>query len=220
MLRTTTARLRSKWVSLLPYPDFPRNRRLTKIPTAVRVRPALKQEDPGFDLIPQRFRSPRCHVTSPSSLAVDPASGGRKIFVFDRVFNDDIDQEGVFEYVADSVNSFVDGYNVSILAYGQSGAGKSYTMGTTGPSDQGNPQVMGIIPRAAAHLFEKLEGPSIRAPGSGIRRPSSRVSSMGSHSFSNKSSPNKSWHLTATYVEVSLPTSRSELQVLTLPDLQ
>ena len=61
------------------------------------------------------------------------------------MFGEDIDQEGVFEYVTDSVNSFVQGYNVSILAYGQSGAGKSYTMGTTGPRDQGDATVMGTL---------------------------------------------------------------------------
>jgi hypothetical protein len=66
------------------------------------------------------------------------------MFVFDRVFGEDIDQEGVYEYVIDSVNSFVQGYNVSILAYGQSGAGKSYTMGTTGPTDQGDADIMGM----------------------------------------------------------------------------
>ncbi|KAJ4355072.1 hypothetical protein N0V95_003235 [Ascochyta clinopodiicola] len=174
----------------------------TAVKVAVRVRPPLKQDDPSFDLVPQRFRSPRCHVTSPSSLAVDPASGGRKVFVFDRVFGEDVDQEGVFEYVGESVNSFVEGYNVSILAYGQSGAGKSYTMGTTGPGDQADAQVMGIIPRAAALLYEKLEGPSNRPPGSGIRPPNSRVSSMGSHNFPTKSSAKKNWQLTATYVEI------------------
>ncbi|XPS74971.1 hypothetical protein M3J09_007083 [Ascochyta lentis] len=174
----------------------------TAVKVAVRVRPPLKQEDPGFELVPQRFRSPRCHVTSPSSLAVDPASGGRKVFVFDRVFGEDVDQEGVFEYVGESVNSFVEGYNVSILAYGQSGAGKSYTMGTTGPSDQADAQVMGIIPRAAALLYEKLEGPSTRPPGSGLRPPNSRVSSMGSHNLASRPSTKKNWQLTATYVEI------------------
>lgn len=64
--------------------------------------------------------------------------------MFDRVFGEDIEQEGVFEYVSDSVKSFVEGYNVSILAYGQSGAGKSYTMGTTGPRDQADNDVMGM----------------------------------------------------------------------------
>lgn len=108
------------------------------------MRPALQQGDPGFELIPQRFRNALCHVTSSSSLTVD-AAGGKKVFVFDRVFDQDVDQEGIFEYVADSVHSFVQGYNVSILAYGQSGAGKSYTMGTTGPGDQADPEVMGTV---------------------------------------------------------------------------
>lgn len=117
--------------------------RANSVPAAIRVRPALKPGDPGFDLIPQRFRGSTCHVTTANSLAVD-ASAGRKTFVFDRVFSEDVDQEGIFEYVADSVNSFVQGYNVSILAYGQSGAGKSYTMGTTGPGDQGDERVMGM----------------------------------------------------------------------------
>jgi hypothetical protein len=116
----------------------------TAVKVAVRVRPPLKPGDPGFELIPQRFRAPACHVTSPSGLAVD-GSGGRKMFVFDRVFGEDEDQEGVYDYVVDSVNSFVQGYNVSILAYGQSGAGKSYTMGTTGPADQADAEIMGTL---------------------------------------------------------------------------
>lgn len=170
----------------------------TAVKVVVRVRPPLQAGEPGFELIPQRFRSATCHVTTPSSLAVD-ASGGRKVFVFDRVFGPDVDQEGIFEYMADSVNSFVQGYNVSILAYGQSGAGKSYTMGTTGPRDQADADVMGIIPRAAALLFEKLEGSSNRASSSGIRVPS-RLS--GIQNLSAKSSSNKNWQLKATYVEI------------------
>ncbi|KAF2735511.1 kinesin-domain-containing protein [Polyplosphaeria fusca] len=168
----------------------------TAVKVAVRVRPPLKPDDPGFDLVPQRFRASTCHVTSSSSLAVD-ASGGRKVFVFDRVFGEDIEQDGVFEYVADSVNSFVQGYNVSILAYGQSGAGKSYTMGTTGPREQGDAQIMGIIPRAASVLFEKLDGTGHRN-GSGIRAPS-RISGIGLQSFA-KPSANKNWQLKATYI--------------------
>jgi kinesin family protein 4/21/27 len=115
----------------------------TAVKVAVRVRPPLQHGEPGYELIPQRFRGALCHVTSPSSLTID-ATGGKKVFVFDRVFGEDIEQEGVFEYVADSVHSFVQGYNVSILAYGQSGAGKSYTMGTTGPRDQADNDVMGM----------------------------------------------------------------------------
>lgn len=71
------------------------------------------------------------------------APQGRKLFVFDRVFGEDVNQEGVWEYLDDSVNSFLQGYNVSILAYGQSGAGKSYTMGTSGPNEQNDTKAMG-----------------------------------------------------------------------------
>lgn len=71
------------------------------------------------------------------------APQGRKLFVFDRVFGEDVNQEGVWEYLDDSVNSFLQGYNVSILAYGQSGAGKSYTMGTSGPKEQNDTTAMG-----------------------------------------------------------------------------
>lgn len=71
------------------------------------------------------------------------APQGKKIFVFDRVFGEEVDQEGIWEYLSQSVSSFVQGYNVSLLAYGQSGAGKSYTMGTTGPMEQADPEMMG-----------------------------------------------------------------------------
>ena len=64
--------------------------------------------------------------------------------MFDRVFGEDVDQEGVWEYLHESINSFVQGYNVSILAYGQSGSGKSYTMGTTGPGEQVEKELQGM----------------------------------------------------------------------------
>ena len=82
------------------------------------------------------------HTTSPTSLAVDSAQG-RKLFLFDKVFGEDVYQDGVWEYLGDSVNSFLQGYNVSVLAYGQSGSGKSYTMGTSGPAEQNDPELMG-----------------------------------------------------------------------------
>jgi hypothetical protein len=83
-------------------------------------------------------------VTSPTSLAIDSPQG-RKLFVFDRVFGEDVTQEGIWDYLIESVNAFVQGYNVSMLAYGQSGAGKSYTMGTSGPSEQGDMEIMGKL---------------------------------------------------------------------------
>lgn len=121
--------------------------------TAVRVRPPLTAEDPGYDLVPHRFRGSTCQVTSSTSMTVESAQGqGKKLFVFDRVFGPEEDQEGIYEYLREGVNSFVEGYNVSILAYGQSGAGKSYTMGTTGPAEQNDAQIMGMSTKSAQFL--------------------------------------------------------------------
>lgn len=110
----------------------------------VRVRPPLNPNDPGFDLIPQRFQRSMVQVMSNTTLAID-APQGRKVFVFDRVFSPEVEQEGLWDYLEDCVNAFTTGYNVSLLAYGQSGAGKSYTMGTSGPQD--DLAVMGELPR-------------------------------------------------------------------------
>ena len=114
----------------------------TSVRVAVRVRPPLKSSDPGFELIPQRFQRSMVQVTSPTSLAVDSPQG-RKLFVFDRVWGEHVDQEGVWDYLNESVNAFVQGYNVSLLAYGQSGSGKSYTMGTSGPAEQNDARIRG-----------------------------------------------------------------------------
>lgn len=92
-------------------------------------------------------------VTSNTSLAIDSPQG-RKLFVFDRVFSPEIAQEGVWEYLSDCVSAFLQGYNVSLLAYGQSGAGKSYTMGTSGPAEQGDPVIMGKASFAAQWHLE------------------------------------------------------------------
>ncbi|KAJ5397453.1 hypothetical protein N7509_005566 [Penicillium cosmopolitanum] len=175
----------------------------TAVKVAVRVRPPLKPTDPGYELIPQRFQRSMVHVTAPTSLAVDVPQG-RKLFVFDRVFPETVDQDGVWEYLNDSVSSFVQGYNVSLLAYGQSGAGKSYTMGTSGPSEQSQAEAMGIIPRAAQALFEKLDGPSKHtrngSSSTGLRTPQ-RYSMSSAASF-GKLNLEKNWQLKATYVEI------------------
>ncbi|KAJ5279587.1 hypothetical protein N7478_004959 [Penicillium angulare] len=188
----------------------------TAVKVAVRVRPPLKPTDPGYELIPQRFQRSMVHVTTPTSLAVDVPQG-RKLFVFDRVFPETVDQDGVWEYLSDSVNSFLQGYNVSILAYGQSGAGKSYTMGTSGPNEQGHDQAMGIIPRAAQLLFDSLDGPAKHnrngSSSTGLRTPQ-RYSMSSASSFGKLPNFEKTWQLKATYVEIY----NEHLRDLLLPD--
>ena len=66
-----------------------------------------------------------------SSSRVDP-----KTFQFDKVFGPEDSQQEVFEDVKDVVRSVIDGQKVCIFAYGQTGAGKTYTMSGTPDSNE------------------------------------------------------------------------------------
>ncbi|EXJ78604.1 hypothetical protein A1O1_09005 [Capronia coronata CBS 617.96] len=174
------------------------------VKVVVRVRPPLGPSDPGFDLIPQRFQRSMVQVNTNTSLAVDSPQG-RKIFIFDRVFGQDATQPAVWEYLQDGVDSFLQGYNVSILAYGQSGSGKSYTMGTSGPTEQFDPSLKGVIPRAAQHLFDHLNGsaPAHARHNSGLRSPTRySVPSLNQVMQNSKTFADQGWEMSVTYVEI------------------
>ncbi|KAI1471686.1 kinesin-domain-containing protein [Daldinia caldariorum] len=182
----------------------------TAVKVAVRVRPPLKPTDPGYELIPQRFQRSMVQTTSDTSISIDSPQG-KKLFVFDRVFGPDVDQEGIWEYLQDSISAFIQGYNVSLLAYGQSGAGKSYTMGTSGPLQQGDMESMGVIPRAAMALFEKLEGSSRNSN----RSSTSQLRTPARYSLQTPTPKSeKNWQLKATYVEIY----NEQLRDLLVPD--
>ncbi|QUC21772.1 uncharacterized protein UV8b_06015 [Ustilaginoidea virens] len=184
----------------------------TAVKVAVRVRPPLKPTDPGYDLIPQRFQRSMVQTTSNTSLAIESPQG-RKIFVFDRVFSPQVMQDGIWEYLADSINAFTQGYNVSLLAYGQSGAGKSYTMGTSRPGDQDDESMIGVIPRAASALFEKLDASSGGSTVISQKRQS--ISNLRTpRSYQQNALGDRNWSLKATYVEIY----NEQLRDLLVPD--
>ena len=71
-------------------------------------------------------------------------------FGFDQVLGPEADQEQTYATSASEVvNTVLDGYNGTIMAYGQTGAGKTYTIMNM------EQDAVGIIPRAAAELFIK-----------------------------------------------------------------
>ncbi len=66
-------------------------------------------------------------------------------FAFDRVFGPTSQNGEVFGEISQLVQSALDGYNVCIFCYGQTGAGKTYTMSSAD----------GMIPRATHMIYEK-----------------------------------------------------------------
>ncbi|KAG6028548.1 hypothetical protein E4U40_000949 [Claviceps sp. LM458 group G5] len=184
----------------------------TAVKVAVRVRPPLKSTDPGYDLIPQRFQRSMVQTTSNTSLAIDSPQG-RKVFVFDRVFSPEVMQDGIWEYLADSISAFTQGYNVSVLAYGQSGAGKSYTMGTSRPGEADDDSMIGLIPRAASALFEKLDSShSGRSSVASKRQSTSNLRTP--RAYQQNALGDQNWSLKATYVEIY----NEQLRDLLVPD--
>jgi kinesin family protein 6/9 len=74
-------------------------------------------------------------------------------FKYDRVLMNST-QEGTYSSECSRiVESVVEGYNATIFAYGQTGAGKTFTMiGNTADFEQ-----RGVTPRALNHLFREIE---------------------------------------------------------------
>ncbi|KAK9389037.1 P-loop containing nucleoside triphosphate hydrolase protein [Lipomyces mesembrius] len=74
-------------------------------------------------------------------------------FTFDQVFSMDSKQSDVFNFsIKSTVDDILNGYNGTVFAYGQTGAGKSYTM--MGPSIEGAQR--GIIPRIVEQIFASI----------------------------------------------------------------
>ncbi|CAA2995254.1 kinesin KIN-UC isoform X1 [Olea europaea subsp. europaea] len=64
-------------------------------------------------------------------------------FKFDEVLSESASQKRVYEVVAKPVvESVLDGYNGTIMAYGQTGTGKTYTLGSVGKDDASGRGIM------------------------------------------------------------------------------
>jgi len=72
-----------------------------------------------------------------------------KKYSFTQVYQPTASQENVFADCSSLMTSVLDGFNVCIFAYGQSGTGKTHTM-------DGNDEMPGLVPRAMARIFEDI----------------------------------------------------------------
>jgi len=173
--RARRRRRRSKSVRTTQSPELPAfgSRRSCSVSSfaAVRIRPTTTQDS---NSIPQRFQRSIIHAAGNNQVQVEATSGPptqgtpgvtaappkKQTYNFDQVHAPDATQHSIFTSTAQPlVTRFLEGFNCTILAYGQTSSGKTYTM--TGVDLDANPtdpkNGMGIIPRAVASIFNRAQ---------------------------------------------------------------
>eukprot|EP00118_Oscarella_pearsei_P004764 m.20793 g.20793 ORF g.20793 m.20793 type:complete len:1170 (+) comp28085_c0_seq1:96-3605(+) len=138
----------------------------------VRIRPSLAREkkaksvqcvawDSANDTVIISKPSERRSGSS-SLLTIDVSDFGERLsvsdkfntqsFTYDQIFDPSDGQEAVYQScVAEVTMSVLEGYNGSIIAYGQTGTGKTYTI------EGGDGEMRGIIPRATEEIFRYIQ---------------------------------------------------------------
>jgi len=108
-----------------------------------RIRPASNKEKEGLISVSVKGND--------QVIVKDHEDGKRddKKYMFTQVYGPTSTQEDVFRDTQTLMTSVLDGYNVCIFAYGQSGTGKTFTM-------NGSDELPGLVPRAMASIFEMV----------------------------------------------------------------
>ncbi|KAI1397612.1 kinesin-domain-containing protein [Hypoxylon fuscum] len=96
---------------------------------------------------------PIVSFAGPDTCSINSAEAAGS-FTFDRVFDMKGRQADIFDYsIKPTVDDILNGYNGTVFAYGQTGAGKSYTMmGTSLEDDEGK----GVTPRIVEQIFSSI----------------------------------------------------------------
>lgn len=90
-------------------------------------------------------------------MGTNPVTGANEPidWTYDRTFDPNSRQKDVYdECVMPVIESVLEGFNGTIMAYGQTSSGKTHTM--LGPSIDDNEQ-KGIIPRMVEGIFNRIE---------------------------------------------------------------
>uniref|UniRef100_A0A9L0S6V6 Kinesin-like protein KIF21A n=1 Tax=Equus caballus TaxID=9796 RepID=A0A9L0S6V6_HORSE len=120
-----------------------------------------------------------CHIcTSVTPGEPQVFLGKDKAFTFDYVFDIDSQQEQIYaQCIEKLIEGCFEGYNATVFAYGQTGAGKTYTMGT-GFDVNIIEEEQGIISRAVKHLFKNIEEKKHTAVKNGLPPPDFKVNAQ------------------------------------------
>ncbi|XP_052149212.1 kinesin-like protein KIN-UA [Oryza glaberrima] len=121
-----------------------------RVRVAVRLRPKNSEDlAHGADFDSCVELQPEC-----KKLKLKKNNWSCESYRFDEVFSENASQKRVYEVVAKPVvESVLEGYNGTVMAYGQTGTGKTYTVGRLGNDD---PSEGGIMVRALEHILSVM----------------------------------------------------------------
>jgi hypothetical protein len=115
----------------------------------VRIRPMSSKEMQDARTVVAVANSERAEV----KISNPKSEKESKTFTFDSTYGADATQKQIYDITASPiVDSVLQGFNGTIFAYGQTGAGKSHTM--EGLADP--PDMRGIIPNSFKHIFDRI----------------------------------------------------------------
>lgn len=157
------------------------------ITVVVRTRPLHPSEqaraaDEGSLIFDEQSHNVTLNLNSGMAATRLGPGPGCYSFTYDHVLSESCAQSRVFQVVGrQACHHFLDGYNVAVFAYGQTGAGKTFTMYGQGGGQlceeppasenaQGDdpegfgvvPELAGMVPRCLFHIFAKLKGQRAR----------------------------------------------------------
>jgi len=112
-----------------------------------RTRPLNQREKDNMSKLCFEFEKDNMHVK------MSDEDGNTNRYTFDTTFNPG-NQKEIFSELEDLIQSVYDGFNVTVFAYGQTGAGKTYTM--YGPQPDPNKDA-GVVLRSIDKVFQLRE---------------------------------------------------------------
>ncbi|KAK9845464.1 hypothetical protein WJX81_007142 [Elliptochloris bilobata] len=119
-----------------------------RVKVVVRVRPPFAHETGGAVKIAPDGKALVLYREGSTA----PHSG----FEFDKVLRENASQADVYQAAVRSiVDDVMQGFNGTVMAYGQTGAGKTYTLSSI------QPDAIGMMPRAAAELFSDIANDAV-----------------------------------------------------------
>ncbi|KAA3460201.1 armadillo repeat-containing kinesin-like protein 3 isoform X1 [Gossypium australe] len=137
-----------------PYSGLPNPLCFSSVPGRVRVAVRLRPRNAEESVADADFAD--CVELQPElkRLKLRKNNWDTDTYEFDEVLTESASQKRVYEVVAKPVvEGVLDGYNGTIMAYGQTGTGKTYTLGRLGEEDTAN---RGIMVRAMEDILAEV----------------------------------------------------------------